>query len=380
MIKRLKIYVQNPQYLSVGLVFSILGILIAFWVTRLPYIKNTLNLTDGELGLSLFFIVAMMFTSRMINRWGEGKATLFSTFLLAASFILPFVVPSFVLLCIALFLVGAMMGVMDVSMNALAGHFEKKHETIIMSTCHGFFSLGAMLGASTGSIFIGMGISPISQMLTSIAVIVLLLFGFTYKQLKGEKSMITTTDELRFEIPKKPVIGLAIIGFCIMVCEGAVTDWSTVYLQDFLFSDPFLVGFGYAGFSLFMTIGRFNGDYIISLFSETGIMLYGSIISLFGIILVLLANTYLAIVGFSLIGIGYSNIVPIVFSRAAKIKGMSPSKGIAAVASVGYVGFLIGPVIIGFLSEKYGLNLAFGLMLILTSTALVFIKKSTQNE
>ena len=363
MIKRLKIYVQNPQYLSVGLIFSIMGILIAFWVTRLPYIKNTLLLTDGELGISLFFvslgaIVAMIFTSRVINRWGEGKATLFSTLLLAASFILPFIVADFVSLCIALFIVGAMMGVMDVSMNALAGHFEKKHETIIMSTCHGFFSLGAMIGASTGSIFIGMEISPISQMLTSIAVIVLLLFGFTYKQLKCEKSMATSSDEPTFEIPKKPVIGLAIIGFCIMVCEGAVTDWSTVYLQDFLLSDPFLVGFGYAGFSLFMTIGRFNGDYIISLFRETRIMLYGSVISLFGVILVLLANTYLAIVGFSL---------------------MSPSKGIAAVASVGYVGFLIGPVIIGFLSEKYGLNLAFGLMLILTSTALFFIKRLTQN-
>ena len=351
MITRLRKFIQQPAFLSVGLVFAILSIMMAFWVTRLPLLKVKLSISDGDLGIALFFLplgslIAMVMASKIIHKYGDGKITIISTILFGLSVMLPFLTHSYGLFCFYLLILGITVGLLDISMNAVAGILESREKTIIMSTCHGFFSLGGMIGAGIASILIGMGIHPLPQLIITFLLIVVLILLFIIKNIWAIKSEPNGKDVPIFVIPTGGTILLAIIAFCIMIGEGAVMDWSTIYLEDFLKADPYIVGFGYAGFSLFMTIGRFNGDYIVDKLGQKTVMTSGAILALVGITMVVVGQTMLAIIGFSLIGLGYSTIVPIIFSHAAKIDGMAPAHGIAAVAGSGYMGFLIGPVLI----------------------------------
>lgn len=381
MIKRLYNFISNPIFLSIGIAFAILSIMLAFWVTRLPLIKSALNLTDGDLGLALFFLpvgslVSMLVSSRFVNAIGDGKAALLSLVLFSFSVVLPFLAPSFVILCALLLVMGFLLGLLDISINAVTGIIEQQKGTIIMSTCHGFFSLGGMIGAVLASMLIGLSIDPIPQILVTSIIVLITTVLFLYRHLVHVKSDHQDVDDPAFAIPTKSTIWLAIIGFCIMISEGAVMDWSTIYMEDFLKADPFIVGFGYAGFSLFMTLGRFNGDVIVSKIGENKTMVYGCIIASLGAVLVVLGQVYISIVGFSLIGLGFSTIVPILFSRAAKAEGTSPAHGVAAVAGMGYIGFLLGPVVIGIIADHYGLNMSFAMLIVLTFISLGAIQKA----
>ena len=172
MIRKLILYIQNPLYLSIGFVFATMSILLSFWVTRLSFIKDKFEMTDGDLGLALFFIpagavITMLITSRLINYLGEGKTAFYSVFLLAICSVLPFIARDTYELWISLVFLGASMGLVDVSINAATGHVESQHKTSIMSTSHGFFSLGGIIGAALASFFIGLAIDPLIQMITT---------------------------------------------------------------------------------------------------------------------------------------------------------------------------------------------------------------------
>ena len=381
MIKRLQFFIGNPRYLSVGLVFAFLSILTSFWATRLPFLKDKIGMTDGDLGIALFFIplgavTAMLLTNKLITLIGEGRVTIISTGFLTFAFLFPFLAVDFIQFSASLFFAGIILGLVDVSMNTMAGYFEHEDKVTIMSTCHGFFSLGGMIGAGIGSILIGLTFDPLLQMIISGTVVFLILILFLAPKLFFIKSSQQSSSDATFALPKGPLIPLAVISFCAFISEGAIMDWSTIYMQDFLLSDPYVVGFGFAGFSLFMTLGRFNGDYAISKLGENKVMLYGLIMTVSGNILVLTATTTTAIIGFSMMGMGFSTLVPIAFSAAARTEQYTSSYGIAAVASAGYVGFLLGPVLIGLIADQYNLNVSFFFVLLLSGLTLFGILKS----
>lgn len=374
MIKNLQQYVRQPQFLSTGLVFAMHAFLFSLWVTRLPEVKEALQLSDADLGICLFFMpfgafLAMFTASIFIRKFGAGKVTMYSVVTYCTVMLFPLLAPNAWLLSLALFVVGLAAGTLDIAMNAVAAALEKIHDRVIMATTHGFFSLGGMVGAFLGSGLIGLGVVSWMGMLGGVIVCISLLVWVWHHigHIVGEEE----AGGSHLALPGKAIVGLAIIGFCTMMGEGAVTDWSGIYLTDITLAKGAIVGLGFAGFSLAMTIGRFYGDILIARLGGARIILLGSILVIAGLGIVLLAESYSTILGFTLVGLGYSSIIPVVFSEAAKSDEKSASRGITAVVSFGYIGFLSGPVLIGMISDFAGLKM--GMLFLLTTAVLTLI-------
>lgn len=373
MYKSLHSFISNRESRSVGMVFMALAIIFGAWVTRLPEIKERLLLDEGQLGFALFFLplgatVLLPFYSKIILKLGERKATLLGILSFLATIILPFAARSYYELMLGLFIVGLAMGLTDVAMNAAAAEVENQKKNIIMSTCHGFFSIGGMIGASTAAIFISFGASPILHIIIWSLLLSVLVLVVAKDLLNSTQDH---TDAHVFRLPPKAILGLALIGFCIMMSEGAIADWSSIYLKDNLQTPAAFAGLGFAGFAGLMALGRFLGDNLIQNYGNKLLMLVGFSLGILGLFIVQADNYWVVIVGLSLAGLGFSVIVPILFSSAAKQPNVKPSVGIASVASSGYIGLLMGPVIIGFVADSWGLKNGFFFLAILSILALV---------
>ncbi|MEO0469832.1 MAG: MFS transporter [Bacteroidota bacterium] len=375
-VQAMRKFMQQPQFWRIGIIFALASILFAFWITRLPYVQDKLGISEGQIGLALFFmpigsILSLFVSNWMINRLGEGKTTVIAIFCHIGALLLPIIAPSYPALCLALFTTGLTGGTLNVSVNATVTSLEKIHKTEIMATCHGFFSLGGMVGGGLSSLMIGLEVDPIQQMLLTVIICWLLIVLVIGKPLlsivSGEKYV-----SKGFSLPPGPVIGLALIGLCTMLGEGVIMDWSTIYLKDVVKTTGYITGLGFAVYSFCMALGRFYGDSIIPKLGALNIIRFGSILGLAGVIGVLTADTWLTIGGFALLGIGYSCMVPVLFSRSANVEGVKPAIGISSVASAGYIGFLIGPVSIGLIAESYGLTASFSLLLVLLLFSLFY--------
>ena len=369
--------------MAVGLCFLMLSILFALWITRIPEVKLRLGLSEGNLGTALFFtplgaIISMLLSSNLIKWKGEGKSTVVALLFYGAAMVTPLLAYDFLTLCIALFIVGFSMGWVDISMNAVANTIEKQDGVKIMSTSHGFFSLGGIIGGTIGGVLAGAGSDGLLQMAVAFVVSLIIIVLVISPRIRHINDDTNKEEHVIFSFPGKSLIGLAVIAFCIMLGEGAITDWSTVYLSNNLSSGPALAGFGFAAFSATMTIGRFNGDYLIEKFGSNNVVKGGLIMAFAGLLLLFVQNITMALLGFGLIGFGYSSVIPILFSQASQKEGVSPTRGLASVATLGYFGFLIGPVIIGWTAEIIGLAFSFGILAALTLVAfMVVIRKTT---
>lgn len=375
MYKHLGSFFRNRQFWTIGLVFSINAILFAFWITRIPEVKSRLALSDGDLGLVLFgmpagALLAMLSISVFVGRYGAVRVTLVSAACYIATMVLPLLASSFWMLAISLFFVGLFMGAMDIAMNAVASLLEKDYDTAIMSTCHGFFSLGGMIGAALGSLLIAYSVDAVTQMLAGMVTVSLLLF-FILKPILETVRETHEETESHFALPGKALIGLAVVAFCSMQGEGGVADWSAVYMEQVVQAADYTWGLAFTGFALSMTLVRFAGDTVVARVGARKVILVASAGVMLGLAMLLPALAWLSIAGFTVAGIGYALLVPIVFSEAGKQPGIHPSKGIAAVATFGYLGFLIGPVLIGGIAEWYGLKSGFGYLIVFTAIAVV---------
>ncbi len=380
MLYNLRDYLLQPSFRSVGAVFAIHAVFFSLWVTRLPEIKEDLALSEGELGLVLFFLplgalVAMLVAGRMIHLWGAGNVTTATTVIFALVMPLPLLATNVYILGAALFAAGLVSGAMDIAMNAVAAALEDLHRKVIMATTHGFFSLGGMVGALLGSVFLGLEWVRWAPMIGA-AVICFLVLIPIHREIGHIRDKKQAHKGGHFSLPGRAVLGLALIGLFCMMGEGAVADWSAVYLKEVSLADPYMVGLGYAGFSLAMTLGRFNGDVIIHRFGGLKIIIAGGFFTLIGLALVLIGAPLSTILGFTFVGLGYSCIIPVVFSEAAKSDPVSAARGITAVASLSYMGFLAGPVIIGLVSEQGGLKTG---MIFLMVTALLSVLIATRS-
>lgn len=355
--------------------FAINALLFAFWITRIPEVKNALLLSDGRLGLALFFmpvgaLLAMLTVSALIQRFGAGQITLWTSGLYIAAILLPLLAVNFWTLALGLFLVGISTGAMDIAMNAVASILEKERKTDIMSTCHGFFSLGGMLGAGIGSTLIAFEVNSVLQMLAGMGIATAVLVLFVRPTI-GYIQEDEAEGGSHFVLPGRALIGLAIVAFCSMQGEGGVADWSAVYMEQIVAADPFMWGLAFTGFALAMTIVRFAGDSIVARFGPRQVILSASLVVVIGLSMIMPAYPWLSIAGFTVSGFGYALLVPVVFSEAGRQPGVNPSRGIAAVATIGYFGFLVGPVLIGGIAEVLGLKTGFIYLIVFTLLALL---------
>jgi MFS family permease len=329
------------------------------------------------LGIALFAfalgaIVTMPLAGRLTPRLGSGRATaLFG----AAFFVvlpLPALAPSFPLLWLVLLLLGAANGAMDVSMNGHASSIETAWGSPIMSSFHAAWSAGGLLGAATGGMIQKGGIGVVGGLLLPDILIGILIFSAAALALRdiGPRAKAPTTSG--FALPSAGVMKLAALAFLCMMVEGAVVDWSAVFLRSTLIGEASVAALGYSAFAFSMAACRVVGDVSVHRLGSSTVVRLGGLIAASGLTLVLgLPNTVTACVGFALVGVGLSNIVPVIFSAAGKSTA-TPALGVSMAATAGYAGFLVGPPLIGFGAGFVGLRLALGVLVMAALIVCVF--------
>ncbi|MGB3150010.1 MAG: MFS transporter [Maribacter sp.] len=374
-MKSLKLILTNSRYFGPSWVFASLNILFGTWAIYIPTVKEALSIDKSQLGIAIFFLSLGVFSifpfaSAIINKIGVGKATWNGVLLSCVAAMLPLMAPSYYSLMGALFLFGASNGFTDIAMNTLVTELEKKDSAKFMSASHGFFSLGGVL-AGLGSFLIGPLDNPVLHMGIAVALVFFVNLIFHKKYVREVAGLI---EKEPFNLSLfKPILLLGLISFMAMGSEGAIVDWSGLYLMEVSVAPEALWGTGFLGFQITMTLGRFLGDGISAKMGSVKMVALGASLAMAGYVLVLTTNTYLAIAGFALSGLGFSVMVPEIFRIGGNVKGVESSQGIAFIAGTGYAGFLCAPPILGFLAESFSLKSSF---LVLLCCALIILGAS----
>ncbi|MDJ0754614.1 MAG: MFS transporter [Ardenticatenaceae bacterium] len=351
---------------TVLVIFFINGLLLSSWVPHIPLVQERLALGEGVLGLALLAmaggaIVAMPLSGVWSQRYGSGRVTTVAAFAFCAALPLPVLAPNLVSLIAALFVFGACNGAMDVAMNDQAVAVEKRYRRPIMSAFHGFFSLGGLVGSGLGGLALANQFPSISHVLL---VSVLMVLGVIWARrffLPPEAD--STKQASKFVLPRGPLIGLSALAFLVLIAEGSMADWSAVYLRRVLGTGPGLAAAGYAAFSLMMAVGRLTGDRFVAGIGPVTLTRFTSLLAAVGLGgALLIHHPVAAVIGFACVGLGLSNLIPVLFSAAGRTPGVPSSTGIAAVATAGYFGFLAGPPLIGFVAEFSNLSVGLGVV------------------
>ncbi|MRW93333.1 MFS transporter [Duganella sp. FT80W] len=373
------------QRLSTRLAFLASGLAMATWAPLVPFAKQRLAMSEAELGLVLLCLgggsmVAMPLTGMWTARFGCRLVVLISG-ALTCLFVpgLAFA-PTPLLLGATLFAVGASIGTLDVGMNVQAVIVERESGGSLMSGFHGLFSVGGFIGAGLMALMLWLGVSP-TVSATVVAALVALSLIVAAPHLLREPDA-AERDAPLFVVPHGAVILIGALCFLCFLAEGAVLDWSALLLTVDQGLDASRGGLGYAAFAIAMTLGRLTGDRVVRGLGGKRVLLLGGLCGAAGFFLSVLAPTVpLALVGFVLIGLGASNVVPILFTAAGNQAVMPASLAIAAVTSLGYLGILAGPALIGFVAHASSLSLAFGalggfMLLIAASARLGGVRKA----
>jgi len=343
--------------LAVNFYFLINGFIYANWVSRLPRLQEIYEMDNSTTGVVLLTyaigaLISMPFAGWLIVKNGSEKMTIISAILFCA--LVPFfaIMGTTTLLAVSLFIAGMFTGVMDIAMNAQAVLVEEKYKRPIMSSFHAVFSGGMMLGAGVGALFTKWDTSIFYHFLFIAAIAFCLMIWSSFNLVKDKPTMENAEDEGGLRMPTSALWGIGIIALCCMLGEGAMADWSTIYMNQIANADAALAPIGLGAFSTAMMIGRIFGDRGRILFGDGKLLMINSLVALSGIILlVMFPSPIMAIIGFFLVGLGLSVIIPIAFSTAGAIEGLAPGVGISMVSTIGYSGFLLGPPIIGFIAD-----------------------------
>jgi len=338
---------------AVAWAFMLNAMLFANWFARIPAVQRDLDLGDGALGLILTGMplgsaLAMPVVSLATARFGAGRATVVAAGLCALAIVPPGLVTSGWQLFVAMVLLGFCNGTMDVAMNTEAAIVEARRGRSMMSGFHAMWSLGGFLGAGIGSLGAATVLPGLHLALVGglgLVSVVLLRPLARVSEPLGDGGAV-------FTLPSRAILVLAGMAFAAFLAEGAVADWSGVYLVNEMGGPSWMAGAGYAVFAGGMTVGRLLGDGMIDRFGPSRMVAFGGLLASGGLgVVLLLAQPYVAIAGFVFVGFGLATIVPVLFRAAARTPGMAAGTSVAAVASTGYAGALAGPAVIGLAAE-----------------------------
>lgn len=353
---------------SVSTIFFVNGFVFASWVPHIPLVKDYHALSDAALGGVLFAmalgaILALALAGRWVGRFGSRRVTRVAALGFCAALPLLIVSSNLFALVSALVLFGALNATLDIAMNAQAVEIEKRHGRAIMSSFHGLFSLGGLVGAATAGICLGTGLQALQHMLAVSGVFCLLVIVVLPGLLRVGEGFAAQRNEPIFVKPTATLLGLGILAFFGLLIEGAVADWSAVYLRDTLRTSSALAATGFTAFSLTMAAGRFTGDLLVRKMGAERMLRVSGWTSASGMALAMTAqHPAVVVMGFGMVGLGASNIIPILFSAAGRVDGTSTGNALAAVASTGYLGFLIGPPLIGAVAHVSTMAAALGVL------------------
>jgi fucose permease len=349
---------------AVSAIFFANGLVLASWLPHIPAVKGRHAISDGELGIVLLAmaagaVLALPWAGWLVGRAGSRRVTSAAALALCLALPLPLLSPNVALLSLSLLVLGACNATLDVAMNAQAVAVEHRYGRAIMSSFHGLFSLGGVVGATVAGGAMGIGVSDVGHVLGTAAASLLAVSACLPWLLPSTARTANATST--FAAPTRALIGLGTLAFCGLLAEGAMGDWSAVYLHDTLQSSPALAATGFAAFSLAMAVGRFAGDRLVVRYGSERVLRTSSAVAALGLAGALaIGRPSAAIAGCGLVGLGISNVIPILFSAAGRVAGVEAGTALAAVATTGYLGFLAGPPLIGLAADVFGLRVALG--------------------
>ncbi len=372
MIKNISSFIKLKPVLAVGFLFSSSSLLFGTWVASIPGIKYRLGFTDASLGLSLLLsplgaLTGVALSTKIFSKIPVGKWMIAGYVTLSIIMILQINSINRVMFWMCLYSFGMMSFLNGVSVNTTVGFLEKQYKKKMMSTCHGMYSLGGGVSAGLATIFFALHLSSGFQILLVAACICSVVF-FNRRHLLSQSRIIHSGSGIK--LPSLSILSISFICMVVFMAEGCVADWSAIYLRESLHGAKEIMGLGYAGFSAAMTIGRLNGDDIITRFGSKKVVITGALLAATGFLIVVIAPVVaIAIAGYILIGCGCCCIVPVLFSASGTIPGVSAVEGFAMVTTGGLIGFLTGPSLIGFISEKTNLSTGLSLLILMTLLA-----------
>jgi MFS family permease len=354
---------------ATSLFFFGMGLCFASWASRIPDIKSMLHLSEGDLGSVLFALpvgqlLGMNFSGKTIAKYGSHRILIIAMLGYLICLTNLGLASQTWHLVLGLFLFGFCGNFCNISVNTQGVYTEKLFNKPLMGSFHGSWSLAGFCGALIGLVIISFGLSPHKHFLI-VAAIVLIIMVTNYKYLIKVKRKSHTTEvaeapKKRFQLPEKSLLLLGVIGFCCMASEGIMFDWSGVYFKDVVKAPSSMVILGYTSFMITMASGRFLSDYLVMRYgSKKVVFLSGMLISTGLYLAVIFPYMIPCILAFMLVGFGVSNVVPIVYSIAGKNTKVAPSIALTMVSSVSFLGFLIGPPIIGYIAELTNLKYSF---------------------
>lgn len=356
----------RSKRIAVATCYFVPGVIFASWASRIPDVKGIMHLSNGELGSVLFAIPAgqllmMTLSGILVSRFGSKKMLIIAEILYAASLFAIGLSHNVVQLTMSLVALGMTANLMNISSNTQACYLEKLYGRNIMSSFHGMWSLGGFAGGIAGAMF-AYSTLPVAFHFAAVLVLSALLVALCARNLVSE-SLAKAEDE---DIPKFSVrsidptlLLLGLMGFGGMFCEGTVYDWSSVYFSTVVKPDAALVRAGYIAGMGAMTLGRFLADGFVTKYGHAKVLKVCGLLILCGLLLATsLPYLVTATLGFLLVGFGISSSVPICYSLAGKLGTMKASIAITIVSSISFFGFLVGPPVIGWLSELTGLRVA----------------------
>ncbi|MEP6722661.1 MAG: MFS transporter [Variovorax sp.] len=350
-------WASRAQFFASGFVF-------ATWGVHIPTVKAHYGVDEAQLGLAMLAagfgaLAGLTRASRWIGRFGaRDTARICGTVyaLLLAGLI---ATPSYTALLVLLALFGIVTSVFDVAINTEAARLELLSGGTLMSGMHGMFSLGGMAGAVTGGAALAAGLAPQQHLLWVAGAMATVVLAASQRMLPRIATASAAPPAPGFSMPRGALVILGVLAALGLIAEGAIYDWSVLYLQQELGSPQEQAAFAYASFSAAMAAARFGGDALRARIAPAPLLRGSAVLAAAAMALVLLTDRpWLALVGFAGVGVGFANVVPILFSAAARVPGVDPARGIAAVSAAAYLGFMLGPPAIGLLAKVSSLTLA----------------------
>lgn len=340
--------------------FFVLGVMFATWGVHVPTVKGHYGLGEQALAIAMLAsgvgaLMALAQAGRIVGRWGPRAVSAVMGVLCCGSVACLLAWPAYGALLAVMLVFGITGSLLDVAVNTEATEIERLAAKPLMSGFHGMFSLGGMAGASLGSAAPALGLSPQGHLLlaTGVGAVIVLLASRAMlpvpEKEAGEKHPLS--------LPRGPLLLLGVLASMGLIAEGAMYDWSVLFMKQERASSASTAALAYASFSGAMAVGRFGGDWVRARVSPGRLMRASGVLAAAGMALALaVPSAGVALLGFACVGLGLSNVVPVLFSAASQTPGVSPAHGIAAVSGVGYLGMMAGPPLIGLIAEHASLS------------------------
>jgi MFS family permease len=366
--------------IAVSSFFFLAGFTFFSWTSRIADIRLKLHLNAAGLGgvllgLPAGLMVSLPLAGWLVARFGSRPIATFAAVAYICTLPVLGLVTAVWQLVACLFIFGMGGNLLNISINTQAIGTESLYGRTIMASYHGLWSLAGFSGAAIGTLFIGLGWLPYQHFLVITALGSIIIFTASGRLIKQDAH--SNSGQPIFARPDRSLINLGIIAFCSMICEGAMFDWSGVYFQTVIQPPKALVAAGLTAFTATMATGRFVGDWMATKWGIKRILQGSGLLTALGLLTaILFPRLFPALIGFLLVGAGVSSVVPLVYSAAGRSKILSPGVALAAVSTIGYLGFLFGPPFIGFIAQAFNLRVSLGLIAVLGSIITLMAAKT----